>query len=96
MTEEDAKAKWCPFARVGGPMDSVARGTSYNRWPSSDGSEKAMLDESGHIKCIGSACMAWRWDDGSFFDPKRRMFVHDMGPHGVGASGGFCGLAGKP
>lgn len=90
MTEEEAKTKWCPFARAGGPMGSEAQGTSYNRWPSSDGTTKAMLEESGHIKCISSACMAWR---------RRRWFwwpAWTVGEQMRRAKIGRCGLAGKP
>lgn len=60
MTEDEAKTKWCPFARVAGPMATEAEGTSYNRWPSSDGTTDAMLSENRITLCIGSACMAWR------------------------------------
>jgi hypothetical protein len=61
LTEAEAKTKWCPFARVGGPMQSSAEGTSYNRWQGSDGTTEAMLGENHITLCIGSACMAWRW-----------------------------------
>jgi hypothetical protein len=43
------------------------------------------VPEPSNIRCIGSACMAWRWQmtvnkDGSIEDEKE----------------GFCGLAGEP
>ena len=52
MTEDEAKTKWCPEARLAAPVDSIATGTSGNRY----GQE--FKDWS---MCIGSACMAWRW-----------------------------------
>lgn len=65
MTEDEAKTKWCPFARV---VDS-ARGT----------------DGEG-ARCIGSACMAWRW----LTSPE----VVAAYPGSV--ADGYCGLAGRP
>ncbi len=53
LTETDAKAKWCPMARVGGDPGSEAAGVSYNRWPG--GHHEAAAS------CIASDCMAWRW-----------------------------------
>lgn len=47
MTEEEAKTKWCPFARP------VAWGGGNRGHVSGADIEDA--------QCIGSACMAWRW-----------------------------------
>lgn len=53
-TEEEAKSKWCPFARswdtIVSEQDSVARPVTINRysWGLPDGT-----------KCLGSGCMAW-------------------------------------
>jgi hypothetical protein len=52
MTEEEAKNRWCPFARVAG--NNYAN-ESYNRVSRS----KKVVAPNSH--CIGSACMAWRW-----------------------------------
>src|ERR1700753_3077279 len=73
MTEDEAKTKWCPFARSmisienrGNPL-AVA---SANRFPGdTSGSEKGSL-------CVASGCMAWRCfprEDGeSLLDAIRR------------------------
>lgn len=54
MTEDDAKTKWCPHARV---VTYAADGeplmTATNRV--SGGVLRAGSD------CIASACMSWRW-----------------------------------
>lgn len=50
MTEEEAKTKWCPFAR----QDTRGGVTSYGGEGSSTYPVKCM--------CIASACMAWRWE----------------------------------
>lgn len=66
MTEDEARTKWCPFARV--PHEALDREPVY----SSDNVERftkravtVNRSESGTVKvgalCIASACMAWRW-----------------------------------
>lgn len=81
MTEDEAKTKWCPFARVG----SFATGLgSINRGAHADGivRRSTLPDEA---MCIGSACMAWRWLSEQ---PIRRGVV--------ARTDGFCGPAGMP
>ena len=72
MTEDEAKTKWCPFARVAAPTCVQKKRsrewigvTAANRGDLSDAVEanvsgSAMLPASA--LCIASACMAWRWD----------------------------------
>lgn len=45
FSEEDAKLRWCPFARV-----SEMGGTYNRRGP------------TANVQCIGSDCLAWRWN----------------------------------
>jgi hypothetical protein len=95
MTEDEAKTKWCPFARVGGPMQSIAEGTSYNRWPGSDGTTEAMLGENHITLFIGSACMAFRW----LPDATATLSGHtitNLTERAHSGRLGYCGLAGKP
>ena len=48
MTEEEAKIKWCPMARV--PVLIAGAISSCNR----------ENETSGMIKCVASDCMMWR------------------------------------
>lgn len=63
MTEEEAKKKWCPFARsIGWEMfRDGEQAVTMNRMP----------DGAAHTGCLclGSACMAWgvRWNPGSSY-----------------------------
>ena len=91
MTEEEAKTKWCPFARCLGYADDAEgdeSACSFNREYEGKGAPGAF--------CIASQCMAWRWQDGSHFDPTRNAWVVDYGQHGKGLARGYCGLAGVP
>ncbi len=49
MTEDEARTKWCPFARIAdgepGEAVSVNRPEPYGTVP----------------HCLASVCMAWRW-----------------------------------
>lgn len=56
MTEEEAKTKWCPFARVPG-ISLGGHGIAINRSTEDDPKQKSLTP-----KCIGSDCMAWRED----------------------------------
>jgi hypothetical protein len=54
------------------------------------GPMQAEFGKTHVVNCIGSACMAWRWDD----------FIVVDGPgdehHHMSDTQGFCGLAGRP
>lgn len=50
VTEEEAKTKWCPFARK--LLDSCNGRASYN-----------IKDDDERIRCVASGCMAWRWNN---------------------------------
>jgi hypothetical protein len=46
-------------------------------------------------KCIGSACMAWRWEEGTTpCTDGTRIFGDPEGK--ARPAEGFCGLAGRP
>lgn len=53
MTEEEAKQKWCPMVRVSVfPTSTGGKLWSNNRQD---------LEHRNGSKCLGSACMMWRW-----------------------------------
>lgn len=54
MTEEEAKTKWCPMARVA--LNGCNQYVAGN-WDSRGISE---VEQHDYFKCIGSGCMMWR------------------------------------
>ena len=48
-TEEEAKTKWCPQARVSVPTDPSRNRCDNIRVPSS-------------ARCVASDCMMWEWE----------------------------------
>ena len=73
MTEAQARMCWCPFAR------SAAQGQHTDVVQNRDTDGRP---DTG-CKCLGSACMAWRWT----IPPQAA--VRDGGD-----GTGYCGLAG--
>lgn len=60
LTEEQAKTKWCPFARQAtGPN---GHGPAFNR------------SAFGWEFCVASTCACWRWDDPSPAPAKSPLF----------------------
>lgn len=59
MTEEEAKTKWCPFARS---VFLARNECSGNRFISGDsnGNNVEIVKNAPSCRCIGSECMAWR------------------------------------
>lgn len=108
LTEEEARKKWCPFARTGATMVDCGRadshseviqgiiGASVNRDVGSydkDGNETVQI--SGRHRCIASECMAWRWRRSGF----EGVTYHPDGSKtyiwpGPAPTYGYCGLAG--
>lgn len=88
MTEDEAKKKWCPFARVGSSVSGLG---SLNRDASP--SDDSINGLPRRALCLGSACMAWRWQ-GWRLDEQRDVHTNECDAAGVRV--GFCGLAGAP
>lgn len=104
MIEEEAKTKWCPFAR--------------QVWKAEAGADLSMnRDGAGNPTafCIASACMAWRQSHpketredhsgaGGYMAKRAvdtgRIVRREGGPGSLGHlildAVGHCGLAGKP
>ena len=89
LTEDEARGKWCPFARVRTWTAENGGGVPTNAASANRHSAGLM---PGSI-CVASACMAWRW----LLEPDRQ-------PGEVPRVGGvvltkrvrgFCGLAGR-
>jgi hypothetical protein len=81
LTEDEAKTKWCPFARVHVCGNDRAQDIQPHNRVVFQKHEDASHNPPD-ARCIGSACMAWRG-----------LKADDAGGY-VGR--GFCGLAGKP
>lgn len=89
MTEDEAKTKWCPFARVGAADHEahrnppyVVEGIALNRVETRD-----QIGLPAGSLCVASTCMAWRWlpeTEWVLADPNEPAPVR----------GGYCGLAG--
>ncbi len=88
MLEDEAKTKWCPFARViQFDIDDMPTG---NRLYTAATGE---MNFDGPALCIGSACMAWRWN--LIVKPHHQMQVI-IEPDEYSDSSGYCGLAKHP
>ena len=70
MTEDQARTKWCPMARVVVTHESGAQFGPMNRTESC-GDDKFMKPMGSF--CIASACMAWRWSAAEPPKPGRRL-----------------------
>ncbi len=85
MREEEAKEKWCPFSRQLGTLTSISDGEIVSMGTQNRGHQ--MGGPLQNCMCIGSACMAWRWEGaegGRMLNPTNKDHP------------GYCGLAGKP
>ncbi|MFC5359540.1 hypothetical protein [Azospirillum himalayense] len=100
MTEEEARKKWCPLARV-----SLQDGTSAIAQMTGSapilfsGNRAVQICDSGTKRdtvigshCIGAVCMAWRWSVEHCTPPGSNGIGEPVEAHAVG----FCGHFGKP
>lgn len=87
-TVEEAKALWCPMARVGVRPDA--------------GGPSAINDPSVltfHGVCIGDSCAMWRWEPRTGPAPEIRPGKFPAPPQRgerLEPTHGYCGLAGRP
>jgi hypothetical protein len=90
MTEDEAKTKWCPMARVSLPhADECGWQGPANRDPYKSSTYNG-------ANCIGSECMAWRW--GERLESEREAYMRgtDLRRTLQSTTDGYCGLVGKP
>lgn len=94
MTEDEARKKWCPMAR----LSNQNFGGSWNRAQREPGEHD---DVSWMPRCIASDCMAWRWysrtsrkkqGDGAPYNEIMAQKYPDE--YELAPATGFCGLAG--
>lgn len=101
MTEEQAKTKWCPFAREitldadPSPAPLKPDMGPFNIINHQYGPKDSDAEQVYRSKCIGSACMAWR-EEKSFIEKKRATVFEKPSGHYERTNQGYCGLAGKP
>lgn len=111
LTEDEAKERWCPFARYAVVSKHVVSAAG-NRF----GDDVVPLDMNPkQSRCIGSACMAWRWQPtgegeskiegikrrreetgASLVEAKNYVEAHPEYLKKEPSDLGFCGLAGRP
>ena len=92
LTEDEAKERWCPFARY-----SHDNAPASNRWNQMEPPEEPYALKPVACRCIGSVCMAWRWGQkrNPDWDPLNNG-LHSPAAYVVDTERGFCGLAGRP
>lgn len=99
MTEDEAKMKWCPFARVVTADEDGGVFPPANRAAIRREGEVSWNENPEHARCIGSACMAWRWDE-TWTSQTEEGHGGDLVVRLKRKPGeprlGYCGLAGVP
>jgi hypothetical protein len=96
MTEDEARTKWCPFARV---IENGSASGAHNRVQLPTGRD-VRVPVAGF--CLASTCMAWRQvyttvvvDGRGVIVPNQATWGGDYERKDI-VSGGYCGLAGRP
>lgn len=64
VTEDEAKTKWCPQARVQIFNEPAPQSAPNRAWSEKEGS--FVPHAAG---CIASRCMFWRWSHGTGIEP---------------------------
>ena len=92
LTEQEAREKWCPFARYSGSGFDCP---SANRWKQAAPESEPHALNPIPCRCIASQCMAWRTGETAEF---KRAADHEYQQSGkrLTSDTGFCGLAGRP
>lgn len=104
MTEAEAKTKWCPFARTveTGPNGTTCARNRVAKVDENFDNAVTYADTLVGVRCIASACMAWRtrhqWLDNAQQHPDWVSYApYGFEPgQGQERDDGYCGLAGAP
>lgn len=101
-TEDQARHKWCPFARIA--RDESLHGPAGITPRITGGVNRDALGETPNpqsCRCLASACMAWRWlgwvqEEAipSFPSPDWEPTVTTWPQDSGAVLVGYCGLAG--
>lgn len=93
ITEEEAKTKWCPFARDSMLEECTMGVTTYNF-------NRGFADAGEIVPksclCIASECMAWRKTGAVGTNARGERVDRDLDGRTTWMDTGYCGLAGKP
>lgn len=85
LTEEEARAKWCPFSRVASDWDGTSARPAHTGWNRRDRESFGHREHiGGENHCMASRCMAWRWHEAA-----NRPLTNNGHPPKYGR----CGLA---
>lgn len=103
MREEDAKQKWCPLVRIEAVESERLLFTNRinNASELTVISDGAAADLTKAVsRCIGSDCMAWRFEhDPEIYakvDTLRKKYnIAPMNREGLDFTAGYCGAFGK-
>lgn len=96
LTEDQAREKWCPFARVAEPWrfagHESGQPASVNR-----GSDGVMASDGvPNCCCIASKCAAWRGQEDARSAEAAEAEFRKSGLRVLVTWVGYCGLAGEP
>lgn len=92
-TEEEAKTKWCPMARIVTGQTKGPPGTVNPELTVLSNANRDM-DNEPLTRCFGSACMMWRKHDQIGIGPDGEKRDRDMDGRTRWKDRGYCGLAG--
>lgn len=85
MTPDEARTKWCPFARAPSRID----GDSEDHMPIAGINREPLGELDVGAFCLADECMAWRWA----YSPQQA--ARDRMPGAAQFKpAGYCGLAG--
>lgn len=92
-TEQEAREKWCPFARIPG---RVVAGDNHVLGFASQNRGMAMGGTLEPCMCVASKCMAWRKGPTIGVGPNGEKHDRDLDGRTTWLETGYCGLAGSP